>query len=378
MYWATLFVLPADASSPSTQGNVYCMGVTDDGGTGKPTQISISRSSDYGRTWARAVSLTASNMSYSTGPTPMLIWPPGPPGSTPGQRIYRAYEHNTSPGWAVGYSSVIISAPLDGKSDLLSPSAWSLSGELPFSKVAGLVPANWTRPAVVPGYGWLEGGVVEPSDPTDPGVYVILRVNSQPTANKGALLYLPTPSVPGAPLLFKQWIEPFPGGMTKFDVRRDPLPLSQGGTGLYVTLSNNIVDDSVSLAPTCSYMSPVVPANKALPCCGFLEACDVSGGTPTCLWCHAGARNNLTLSVSPSPGGPWRVLAPVLWDDTGVPAYISTLGTGFQYVSWQFDEPAGDLIAAVRAGYRGSNNYHNANRLLFKRVPGWRALAASA
>ena len=40
--------------------------------------------------------------------------------------------------------------------------------------------------------------------------------------------------------------------------------------------------------------------------------------------------------------------------------------TGFHYVDWVYD--GGDIVYAVRAGYRGSNTYHNANRLAVKRL----------
>lgn len=352
MYWATLFVREGDEG-------VYLMGASGDGNGGPPAQVVISRSADYGLTWAPSVALTSSSVSYSTGPTPVLSW---------AGRLWRAVEHNVGPGgWGVGYASLVLSAPSGVGTDLLSPASWALSGELPFASVAHLVPPSWSREGVVPGYGWLEGGPVEPPGSNDTGIFVMLRVNSQPTANKAALLRLDS-GAPGAPLTFVSWVDPFPGGMSKFDVKRDPV------SGLYVTLSNDIQDDSVSLPPTCSYVTPPAPPRGNLSCCGFIVGCDVGGGTPSCVWCRAGARANLTLAVSPSPGGPWTVVSPILWDDTGVPKFVSEMGTGFQYASFAFD--GGDIISAVRAGYRGSVNYHNANRNLFKRVPDWRSLPA--
>lgn len=359
MYWATLFTRPGDAS-------VYLLGVSGDGSAGV-AQIVISASADEGVTWSPSVALTNSNVSYSTGPTPVMNY---------GGRLWRAHEHNTGAGWGRGYASVVISVPATAAS-LLEPSAWSLSGELPFASVAGSVPASWTVSGVQPSFGWLEGGVVPPVNASSAGVNVVLRVNSQPAANKAALLTLASPT--GA-LEFTAWIDPFPGGMSKFTIRRDVC--GSNATGLYVTLSNNIVDDGVTLPPTCGPVSPPL-ANATLPCCGFLEAC-YTGPKPTCYWCKAGSRQNLTLAVSPDLLN-WRVVTTVLFDDTGLPAFISEMSTGFQYVDFQLDSGTGsadcdgptggaDIVAAVRAGYRGSNNYHNSNRLLFKAVPSWRTL----
>ena len=58
-----------------------------------------------------------------------------------------------------------------------------------------------------------------------------------------------------------------------------------------------------------------------------METCDVSA-VATCMWCHADSRNNLTLAVSPDLKK-WTVISTVLKDDTGVPRFISEVGTGF-------------------------------------------------
>jgi len=354
MYWATLFARPGDAA-------VYLMGVSSDGnGAGAPAQAAISRSLDGGATWTSpAARLTSSNASFSTGPTPVLL---------AFGRLWRALEHNTLPGWASGYSVCVISAAADAP-DLLDPAAWTLSGELPFQgAVAARVPAAWRRPDIVSTFGWLEGGAVDPGDGGATGIRIVLRVNSLPSANKAALVSLATP---GAMPVFEQFIEPFPGGLSKFSVRRDAT------SGLFVSLTNNISDDSVSLPPTCAVAA--APPQGPLPCCGFLTTCLSGGGAPACLWCHAVARNVLTLSVSERLESGWRVAATVLADDSGTPGYLSELLIGFQYVDWLFDGDGGeDIIYAVRAAYRGANQYHNANRHLFGIIPAWRKVAAAA
>jgi hypothetical protein len=346
MYWATLFRREAD---PST--TVFLFGVSNDGNVaGQPAQAAISRSVDGGATWSSpATLLTNSTKSFSTGPTPIV---------SVGGRLWRALEHNVGAGWGAGYSVVVMSCAADAP-DLLDPAAWVLSGELPFAgEVASRVPPSWARTGVTPSYGWLEGNAVDPGDSGATGIRVMLRVNSLPAANKAALVSLAAPT---ATPQFMSFVD-FPGGMTKFTVRRDAV------TGLFATLSNNISDDSVSFPPSCAALAP---PTKDLPCCGFLTTCVGGEAAPTCLWCHAVARNVLTLAVSASLDSGWRVVEVVLADDTGTPAFLSELLVGFQYVDWQFEGE--DIIFAVRAAYRGANQYHNANRHFFGRVTGWRA-----
>jgi len=354
LYWATLFersaALPGDAG-------VYLMGVSSDDGA--RAAIAIARSADGGATWSpspAAVLARNATSAYSTGPTPVLLW---------AGRLWRAFEHNEGP-WASGYAAVVASAAADAP-DLTSPAAWTLSGELPFAAVRGLVPAAWSNASggfnVDGSFGWLEGNAVAPEDAADAGIYVMLRVQAGPTANKAALLHL---AGPAATPVFRPWVD-LPGGPSMFTVRRD------AQTGLYVTLGN-AAGDAVSLPPACAPVA-LPPGNPPLPCCGFLRDCSTAP-VATCVWCHSAARNNLTLAVAPRAAGPWTVVATVLADDTGEPGYMSELQTGFQYADFQFDGQ--DLLASVRAGYRGANNYHNANRHFLKVVHNWRALVPKA
>ncbi len=163
-------------------------------------------------------------------------------------------------------------------------------------------------------------------------------------------------------------VSPAPTALTHTAARPHPRPRPHR----YVTLSNFVADASVTFPPSCA---PLPAPAGPVPCCGFMEACYTA--PPNCLWCHADARNNLTLAVSADLHA-WSVVAVVLHDDTGVPAYQSELLTGFQYVDWHFDGADGGALGfSARAGYRGSNNYHNANRHLFGTVQGWRAVAAA-
>jgi hypothetical protein len=379
MYWSSLFVRDDDE-------HVYLLGTTNDGAPG-PTQISIAASTDCGSTW-QVVVLTNSTQSYSTGPTPVLVH---------AGRLWRAFEHNEGAGWASGYAAVVLSASANA-SNLLDPAAWVLSGELPFAEVAASVPRNWSSPVVRSSFGWLEGNAVAPLSADDIGVYIIMRVNSLPAANKAALLYLAGPT--GQPS-FRRFIE-FPGGMSKFTIRYDPV------SKLYVTLSNTVVEAVLSRAPMCAPVpwqpsgataldldgseeanghqdfprkaihslfagderENLVPGEQiALPACSKDQLRLCTPAEAPCIWAHANARNNLSLVVSQDLVT-WRVVRTVLADDTGAPEWLAQIFTGFQYVDWQFDGL--DLVAAIRAAYRGADCYHNSNRILVQRLVDWR------
>jgi hypothetical protein len=347
LYWATLFTRPLD-------NRTYAFGVTGDNSRG-PAQIAIAASSDCGVSWTAASSLSSGNVGFSTGPTPVI---------SAGGRLWRAFERNDGPDWPGSYTSLVMSAAANA-SDLLEPSAWTLSGGLPFSSVASKVPSSWQHPSVSSNFGWLEGNVVEPPDGSL-GVSILLRVNSAPAANKAALLSLAEPN--GVPV-FVSWVD-FPGGMSKFTVRRD------AASGSYVTLSNYVNDAKglealVSLPPTCGPLTnaSALGVSKTLSCCSISQAEACTPPPAACAWCHANARNVLVLSESKDLIN-WRVVGePLLSDDTGIPAWSSELFTGFQYVDWLFS--GADILAVIRAGYRGANAYHNSNRILFSRVKNW-------
>jgi hypothetical protein len=351
LYWATLFVRENDS-------RVYAMGVTGDNSRG-PAQITVGASADCGVTFGAFVNITTGAAGYSTGPTPVL---------EKDGRLWRAFERNDG-AWPSGYSTLAVSAPVDA--DILVPANWNVSGALGFSAVAGLVPASWSRPDVRSDFGWLEGNAVDTADGS-PGINIVLRVNSPPAANKAALVHLSSPSATPA---FVRWIDFFPGGNSKFTIRRD------NATGVFVTLGN-YVDESaplVSEPPTCgtaSLSASGASTATARPCCSISqqEACEPAPAN--CIWCHANSRNVLSLAVSHNLSNWTLAGAPVLFDDTGIPKWTSELFTGFQYVDFQFID--GDIIAAVRSAYRGANAYHNSNRILFTRVANWRSRLPSA
>jgi len=228
-------------------------------------------------------------------------------------RLYRAFEDCTPCTWGSGFQSLVVSAPEDA--DLLDAANWTMSNKLPFDPA--WVPKEWGK---LPVPGWLEGNVVE----TPSGeVWNLLRFNSTPVVDKAAVVKVhdggrritfdPTTGFIG-----------FPGGMTKFTIRRD------SATGLYLTLSNGNTD-------------PRYPSQ----------------------------RNALSLYASPDLLC-WEHKQTLLEDDLGLPWEDSIRYTGFQYVDWQFDGP--NLIYMVRTAYDGAHNFHDANRMTFHRVEDFRQL----
>jgi hypothetical protein len=158
------------------------------------------------------------------------------------------------------------------------------------------------------GKHWLEGNAVVARDGT---LFDILRVDN---VEKAALL-----RVEGERLALDGFTD-FPGGAKKFTIRYDKK------SRRYWTLANPAPD---SAAP-------------------------------------ASVRNTLAL-VSSADLRSWRVERVVLTNP-------DALKHGFQYVDWQFD--GDDLAAAVRTAFDddsgGAHNFHDANFLLFVRVPSFR------
>ncbi len=240
------------------------------------------------------------------GTTPVLIH---------NGRIYKACEdfHDERDGgfWhADAFREMVISAPADA--DLLDAASWSRSNDIAFE-------TSEYPDIACPESGWLEGNIlVRP----DGSLCDMMRAHIK-ESNHAFLLDV---SSDGSRIGFDRakGIVDFPGGASKFTVRRDP------ETGLYFTLSNPIRDPR---------------------------------------WRNA--RNVLTLSVSEDLRC-WRELRDLLTDDTGYTGEHSAFLTGFQYTDWLFD--GSDLIYLVRMAYRGARNFHDSNRLGFFRLRNFRAL----
>lgn len=294
-FWAGLF---------QHHGSVYLLGVSQEYGS-----VVIRRSDDGGLSWTHPADQKTGLLfrggpfrqapNYHTAPVPVLV---------DGGRLYRAMEDCDPCVWGSGFRTCVISAPEDA--DLLDAASWRMSNKLAFDPA--WVPPRWGQ---VPVPGWLEGNVVK-----TPGgdLWNVLRVNSEPAVDKAAVVRIEDE---GRHVTFNPsdgFID-FPGGMTKFTIRR------HAPTGIYLTLSNNNTD-------------------------------------PSAPW----QRNVLSLHAS-ADLLTWRHVATLLEDDSGLPWVESTRRTGFQYVDWQFD--SGGIIYVVRTAYGGAHNYHDANRITFHRLP---------
>jgi hypothetical protein len=296
-FWSNLF---------EHRGSIYLLGTSQQYGS-----IVIRRSEDSGNTWTHPMDERSGLLfrggslrqppNYHCAPVPIL---------RKDGRLYRAFEDCDPCAWGIGFQSLIISA--DEDADLLDASSWRMSNKLPYD------------PAWTPGElgelerpGWLEGNVVEAPDGE---IWNILRFNSAPLVDRAAMVRVHDE---GRRISFDPaagYID-FPGGMTKFTLRRDP------DTGLYLTLSNNNTD-------------PAYPSQ----------------------------RNVLSLHASEDLLH-WYHVRTLLEDDSDLSWEDSVRLTGFQYVDWEFDDE--DIIYIVRTAYRGAHNFHDANRITFHKVEGF-------
>eukprot|EP00117_Sycon_ciliatum_P004085 scpid84404/ scgid8603/ len=265
MYWANLFL---------SNGSLYLMGTASDGqGTGKNiSHVSIARSTDGGKTWTQPTYVFRGP--YHTAPTPVLALP-----DVDGGRIFRAIEYWKPPGsYGIDFYATVVSASMQC-TDLTDASCWKITDTLQFNK--SWIPSDWGQ-LVDP--SWQEGNAIV--TPDGKGIVNILRFNGPPVVNKAAVVDVHLSS--GA-LTFRQFIS-FPGGHTKFTIRRHPLSRT------YWTLSNNVTNAS-----------------------------------------YDGMRNVLTVAHSDDLIT-WHVCERrLLEDDTGFGFADSVRFTGFHYVDWQFD-----------------------------------------
>ena len=313
-YWSTLFV-HGDA--------VYLLGSSQQYGS-----IVIRRSTDGGFTWTHPADARSGLLfrggyyhtppNYHCGPMPVLHT---------GGRLYRAVEDCDPCDWGRGFRAAVISVPEDA--DLLDAASWTMSNKLAFNPA--WVPVAW---GTLVNPGWLEGNCVATPDG---GLCNILRFNSDPLADKAAML---TIHDEGRRLAFDpdSGFLDFPGGMTKFTIRRDPR------SGLYLTLSN----------------PAILPGENGT----------ASSANPAGAWFAAPCyrRNVLALCTSRDLRQ-WQVRQILLTDDSDLNAEASRLHTGFQYVDWQFD--GNDLLYLVRTAYQGAPNFHDSNRITFHRLAGY-------
>jgi hypothetical protein len=292
-YWSSLFI---------HRGCVYILGTSQQYGS-----IVIRRSDDGGFTWTHPSDRKSGILFEGGGrrETPNYHGTACSPFFHHG-RLYSAFEDGDPLEWYGGFQSFVISIQEDA--DLLDADNWIMSNKLPFDPA--WIPADWGQ--LKRRSGWLEGNVI--STPDDK-LWNILRFDTPPALGKATIVQIHDQ---GRRITFDPgtgFID-FPGGASKFTIRRDPK------TGLYLSLVNNNTD-------------PAWPDQ----------------------------RNILSLTVSEDLRN-WHHVITLMEDDTGLSHEDSIRLTGFQYVDWQFD--GDDIIYVVRAAYRGAIRYHDSNRIIYR------------
>jgi hypothetical protein len=289
-FWSTVF---------THQGHVYLLGTTKHHG-----HAVIRRSTDGGKTWTMPRDRDSGLLlegQYHCAPVPVVVHC---------GRLWRGMEDAAGgKEWGKRYRALMLSAPADA--DLLKADSWTRSNLLERDP-------QWLGGKF---NAWLEGNaVVAP----DGGLVDVLRVDLRPGGETAAVVRV---SADGKDATFdpRTGFIRFPGGATKFTIRRDP-----HGKG-YWSLSN--------------YIPPRHADGR-----------------------HAATRNTLALIHSPDLKD-WTVRSIVLY-------HADPARHGFQYVDWLFE--GDDLIAVSRTAYDdgqgGARNFHDANFLTFHRVHNFRAL----
>ena len=308
-FWSSLFV---------HEGSVYLLGTSAQYGA-----IVVRRSEDNGNTWTHPASGSKGFLfragpgrlppNYHCAPTPVIVHK---------GRIYRAFEDCDPCVWGTGFWSHVISAPAGA--DLLDDRSWTMSKRIGFDR--SWAPRKW-RGLTCPGV--LEGNVVV----TPRGsVWNILRFHSAPYADKAVILRVLND---GREQRFHRCID-FPGGLSKFTIRRDPV------TSLYLALVNDVKETRETRR--------------------FLRSWNMC------------PRNRLSLIKSRDLVH-WEHVTTLVEDDSPLPRAESLRRTGFQYADWQFD--GDDIIYVVRTAYGGAHNLHDANRITFHRLEGFRKVISA-
>lgn len=310
MFWCGLFV---------HRGALYLFGTSAEYG-----DIVIRRSTDGGRTWT-------SPDDDRTG----LLFPGGPGQEPPNYhcapvpvlmhrgRLWRAFEDCDPCVWGPGFRSFVLSAPEDA--DLLRSDSWLMTCKVAYDQESD--PPEFAHDAgggpVPPGAGWLEGNVVADRDGQ---LWNILRCHSYPAANRAVMLRV-APDGRGLSLDPATGFIEFPGGMSKFTIRYDPV------SDRYWTISNHVT----------------IPENPF-------------------------QRNVLGLHSSADLRR-WRLERTLLADPEDFPRLEWRSKTGFQYVDWQFEGE--DIFLVSRTAYRGAHNFHDANYVTFHWLRGFRSSGAT-
>ncbi len=309
-YWSTLFL---------HQGSVYILGTSQQYGS-----IVIRRSDDGGYTWTHPAD-PEHGFLFKGGP----FWEPPSYHCAPvavlkhNGRIYKAFEDCDPTIWGIGFRACVISASEDA--DLLNANNWTMSNKIQFDPT--WMPAEWGENTIP---GWREGNVV--ADP-DGVLWDVLTFEAAP---------LPEEKSPRIKILDdgkRLEFDPatgffdFPGSKAKFTMRRDPV------TGTYLSIVNNLeqLDLLKEMAQT--------PSTTRL----HMK--------------HPFRQRNFATLVASDDMWHWRKVKILVQDESGLTPMDSIRLTGFQYTDWLID--GDDLIYVVRTAYRGAQNFHDSNQILY-------------
>lgn len=293
LYWGSMF---------EDGGNIYILGTTKPGGS-----IVIRKSSDQGLTWTTPTDSKSGLIVQGELSESAWFHAGSVPVAKAHGRIYKGFENGATPhtNWRHKYA-LVVSAPQG--SDLLDASNWTKSNEILFDQ--SWQPKDWVTNDTI----WIEGNVVVDRDGN---LFNVMRLETKPLTDKAAILSL---SPDGKTLTFdpETGFIDFPGGMSLFNIKYDPV------TDCYISLVNNVTDKTI----------------------------------PT-------QRNVLSLSYSKDMRN-WKIAETVLIDNFSGHSWAKSVDLiGFQYVDWMFD--GDDILFLVREA-NGAFNYHNANYLTFYRL----------
>jgi len=302
-FWSSLFYYD-DA--------LYLLGVS-----AKYGSIVIRRSLDNGKTWSEPLDEDSGLLfkggdgsippNYHCAPVPIVEYK---------GRLWRAFEDNVLGSWPDGFYALVISADID--KDLLKSSSWAMTNKLAYDfdrdppEFGRLKDIDSTKP------GWLEGNIVVGKNGA---LYNFMRVNSVPIANKVAILEIFPDNMKLDYYRGKEFID-FPGGMSKFTIRYDPV------SKRYLTLSNLVI-------------------NKKNP------------------W-----QRNLLVLASSNDLFSWQVHKVLMYKEENIDFINRLSKIGFQYVDWLIN--GDDIFFVVRTAYNGAHNFHDSNYITFHKLANFR------
>ncbi len=287
-FWGTLFY---------HRGDVYMLAVSTEHG-----DLLIGRSTDGGKTFG-----TPTVLGRGSCHTEVPGWhKSGMPIIEHKGRLWTAIDygaHKTG-----GYANSLLSVAVDA--DLLDAASWSITDLLCYNPL-------WQGAVKGDARGFLEGNaVVSPSG----DLCNFLRYSTDKgTPNHGfAGVLKGTAEDPKKQLTFHKFV-PFPGNLSKFDIRKDEK------TGMYFAIVSRIYDGN-----------------------------------------NVRARNLLSLITSPDLEE-WTVLCDLLDYSAHDAQYV-----GFQYVSFCFD--GDDILYLSRSAFNGAKSYHDNNYVTFHKICNFRSL----